>query len=306
MSPLLSSGQTLNHPQWQTLKICYVIWFGTQGLSAYRLGPVTRPLLTRQRPAGLGTCERKGFSLSSLLTATGRKSQIWAWQRSVRTVFGAPEPLLRCIQALAGTVDLRGCCVGVWVPLLFSFLLWQPGCCSDIFIYIHIYLCSAQAGDLPFYSSAQVIRRSNKILPSHRSYWNMKQWENDPRMAPFTWPLVSRLWWGFMSLSFFFFITFQFQEQHEPLSQFWETLLFHLFCQEKCRWASGLVWIAKTSWTSCTTAAMFKFKLQRSQKMIVPVGGTRFDALFLFVSQNSYKNCGSVQKCKCSLQCDTD
>lgn len=51
VSPLLSSGPTMNHSQWQTLKnMCYIIWFGEQGLSPYRLEPVTRPLLTQQRP----------------------------------------------------------------------------------------------------------------------------------------------------------------------------------------------------------------------------------------------------------------
>lgn len=50
VSPLLSSGPTMNHSQWQTLKnMCYIIWFGEQGLSPYRLEPVTRPLLTQQR-----------------------------------------------------------------------------------------------------------------------------------------------------------------------------------------------------------------------------------------------------------------
>lgn len=58
-----------------------------------------------------GTCVREGFSLSSLLTVNGRKSQKWAWDMKLSGGYGALELLSQCIQALAGTVLLRGCCL---------------------------------------------------------------------------------------------------------------------------------------------------------------------------------------------------
>lgn len=50
----LPSVPTVNDSRWQTLKnVCYIRWFGIQGLSLYCLGPVTGPLRMKHRPEAL-------------------------------------------------------------------------------------------------------------------------------------------------------------------------------------------------------------------------------------------------------------
>lgn len=117
-SPVANTQNMLHNMIWHTRIISLSPWASNQ----------TSANPTEAR----GTCEGKGFSLSSLLTATGRKSQIWAWDTKLRRVFGALERLSQCIQALAGTVVLRGCCAEVW-SAPFSLLLFQlstPRYCS--------------------------------------------------------------------------------------------------------------------------------------------------------------------------------
>ena len=72
-----------------------------------------------------GACVGKGFSMTSLLTFTGRKSQKWALDMKLSGRCGALERLSLCVQPLAWTVVLRGCCAEIWdaspSPLLFQF-----------------------------------------------------------------------------------------------------------------------------------------------------------------------------------------
>lgn len=60
-----------------------------------------------------GTCVGEGFSTSSMLTVTGRKSQKWAWDIKFSSGCGVLKYLSECNQAPAGTVVLNGCCAEI-------------------------------------------------------------------------------------------------------------------------------------------------------------------------------------------------
>lgn len=86
--------------------MCYIRWFCIRGLSASRLEPVTRPLLTQQTPEG--TRVGKGFSLSCLLSVTGGKDQKWAQEvKHSRRGYGAGESLWRSSESLQGPLCLE-------------------------------------------------------------------------------------------------------------------------------------------------------------------------------------------------------
>lgn len=88
----LPSGPTMNNSQWQTLKICCIRWFGVQGLSPYRLGPVTGPPRTQQKPEALVW---EGLFL--VISAYGYRKE----EPKMGMGYGALERLSQCIQALA-------------------------------------------------------------------------------------------------------------------------------------------------------------------------------------------------------------
>lgn len=118
----LHSRPTMNHSRWQLSK--YVLHKMIWHTGIITLLPWASDPTSANPKEARGTCVGKGFSLSSLLTVAGRKTQKWAWDMKLSRRYGALERLSQCIQALAGTVVLRGCCSEHWntspSPLLFE------------------------------------------------------------------------------------------------------------------------------------------------------------------------------------------
>ena len=103
-----------------------------------------------------GTCVGKGFSTSSMLTVTGSKSRIWAWDIKFSSRCGVLECLSECNQASAGIVVLSGCCAEIWNALYSSSLA-----CLGVFILdecaMHD-LCTVQEVVWPSCCEAEVCR----------------------------------------------------------------------------------------------------------------------------------------------------